>query len=116
MKLPLPLCLDEVVEIEEIGIMETYDFHVPVSHNYVANGVLVHNSGTLEQDARQVILLYWDEDNKCYIAAVAKNNYGKSGIDIKLFRLAGKRFEAKKTENTIPDEFQPNEDLDSFPH
>ena len=36
---------EEIVEIEEIGEEEIFDFEVPKYHNYFLNGILNHNSG-----------------------------------------------------------------------
>ena len=47
---------DRVVEIESLGEQEVYDATVPATHNFVADGVIVHNS--IEQDADMVILLH----------------------------------------------------------
>ncbi|MGC4935318.1 replicative DNA helicase [Gordonia sp. DT30] len=47
---------DEISEIESIGIQDVYDGTVPGTHNFIADGVAVHNS--LEQDADMVILLH----------------------------------------------------------
>lgn len=46
---------DTVVEITSIGEQDVYDGTVDGTHNFVANGINVHNS--LEQDADMVILL-----------------------------------------------------------
>lgn len=46
---------DTVVEITSIGEQDVYDGTVSDTHNFVANGIAVHNS--LEQDADMVILL-----------------------------------------------------------
>ncbi|MFL6123291.1 replicative DNA helicase [Actinophytocola sp.] len=46
---------DEVVEITSLGEQPVYDATVPGTHNFVANGIHVHNS--LEQDADMVILI-----------------------------------------------------------
>jgi replicative DNA helicase len=46
---------DTVVEITSIGEQDVYDGTVSGTHNFVANGIGVHNS--LEQDADMVILL-----------------------------------------------------------
>lgn len=46
---------DRVVEISSIGVHDVYDGTVNGTHNFVANGINVHNS--LEQDADMVILL-----------------------------------------------------------
>jgi replicative DNA helicase len=50
---------DEVVNIEPLGEREVYDATVLGGHNFVANGIAVHNS--IEQDADVVILLHRDD-------------------------------------------------------
>ena len=47
---------DRVVEVTSIGEHDVYDGTVPGTHNFVAQGISVHNS--LEQDADMVILLH----------------------------------------------------------
>ncbi|GAB04270.1 replicative DNA helicase [Gordonia amarae NBRC 15530] len=47
---------DEIVSLESLGVQDVYDGTVPGTHNFIANGVAVHNS--LEQDADMVILLH----------------------------------------------------------
>ncbi|WP_040799968.1 replicative DNA helicase [Nocardia higoensis] len=47
---------DRIVEITSLGEQEVYDGTVPGTHNFVAQGISVHNS--LEQDADMVILLH----------------------------------------------------------
>jgi len=46
---------DRIVEITSIGEQDVYDGTVDTTHNFVAQGISVHNS--LEQDADMVILL-----------------------------------------------------------
>ena len=36
---------EKVVKILLAGIMDVYDFEVPVSHTFIANGIVCHNSG-----------------------------------------------------------------------
>ncbi len=50
---------DEVVSVEPDGEEEVYDATVVGHHNFVANGVAVHNS--IEQDADMVILLHRED-------------------------------------------------------
>ncbi|MDG4834766.1 replicative DNA helicase [Solwaraspora sp. WMMD1047] len=50
---------DEVVTIESLGEQEVYDATVLGLHNFIANGIAVHNS--IEQDADVVILLHRDD-------------------------------------------------------
>ncbi|MEI2825790.1 MAG: replicative DNA helicase [Dermatophilaceae bacterium] len=50
---------DEVVSVEADGVEEVFDATVVGGHNFIANGIAVHNS--IEQDADMVILLHRDE-------------------------------------------------------
>jgi replicative DNA helicase len=50
---------DEIVEIEPLGERDVYDATVMGNHNFVANGIALHNS--LEQDADMVILLHRED-------------------------------------------------------
>lgn len=50
---------DEVVSIENLGEQEVYDATVLGTHNFVANGIMIHNS--IEQDADMVILLHRED-------------------------------------------------------
>lgn len=48
-----------VSEIVPLGVMPTFDATVDDTHNFIADGVIAHNS--LEQDADLVIFIYRDE-------------------------------------------------------
>lgn len=50
---------DEIAEIEPLGPQEVFDATVLGAHNFVANGINVHNS--IEQDADMVLLLYRED-------------------------------------------------------
>jgi len=50
---------DSVIAIESIGERPVYDATVLGTHNFIANGIVVHNS--LEQDADMVILLHRED-------------------------------------------------------
>ncbi|MEU0937161.1 replicative DNA helicase [Embleya sp. NPDC005971] len=50
---------DRVTEIESLGEQEVYDATVLGTHNFIANGISVHNS--IEQDADMVILLHRED-------------------------------------------------------
>ncbi|WP_085067169.1 replicative DNA helicase [Catenuloplanes japonicus] len=50
---------DSVVSITAVGQMDVFDATVPGLHNFIADGVAVHNS--IEQDADVVILLHRDD-------------------------------------------------------
>jgi replicative DNA helicase len=50
---------DEVVEATAVGVQEVFDATVVGTHNFVADGVAVHNS--IEQDADMVVLLHRED-------------------------------------------------------
>ena len=50
---------DEIVDVEYIGTQDVYDATVLGSHNFIADGVAVHNS--LEQDADMVVLIHRED-------------------------------------------------------
>ena len=50
---------DEVVSIEPDGVEQVFDATVLGTHNFIANGIAVHNS--IEQDADMVILLHRED-------------------------------------------------------
>jgi len=50
---------DEVTSVESLGMKPVYDATVAGAHNFVANGISVHNS--IEQDSDVVILLHRED-------------------------------------------------------
>jgi replicative DNA helicase len=50
---------DTVVAVEPCGEADVYDMTVPGTHNFVANGMITHNS--IEQDSDLVMFIYRDE-------------------------------------------------------
>lgn len=89
---------DQVRTIEPDGMAEVYDMEVPGTHCFVANGIVVHNSGAIEQDADLVAFLYRDdyynpETDKPNIAEVliAKQRNGPTGkVELLFMKEFGK--------------------------
>jgi replicative DNA helicase len=103
---------DEVVGITPLGEKPTFDATVEGTHNFIADGVIAHNS--IEQDADIVMFLYRDEyynrekSEKPGIAEiiVAKHRNGPTGMIELMFRKELTRFEnleRRRPESVGPD-------------
>jgi replicative DNA helicase len=76
---------DQVVAVVPAGEAQVYDATVPGNHNFLANGIVAHNS--IEQDADVVLFLYRDElynsdspDRGKAEVLIAKHRNGPTGI------------------------------------
>ena len=89
---------DRVVRIEPVGEQPVFDATVLATHNFIANGIVAHNS--LEQDSDVVMFLYRDEvynkestERGAADVIIAKHRAGPIG-DIRLvFRGQYARFD-----------------------
>jgi replicative DNA helicase len=87
---------DRVISIEPGDIEPVYDATVLGTHNFLADGIVVHNS--IEQDADVVIFLYRDGDQstesevELIKAKVAKHRNGPIGEVPLQFRKSNTRF------------------------
>jgi replicative DNA helicase len=52
---------DRVVTVTPAGRERVYDLVMPETHNFVANGLIAHNSGELEQVADLVLFIYRED-------------------------------------------------------
>ena len=90
---------DRVVAIDQGGIEEVFDLTVPGPASWLADGIVSHNSGAIEQDADLVMFIYRDEyydpqSEKQGIAEVivGKQRNGPTGIVELQFHSAHVRF------------------------
>jgi replicative DNA helicase len=98
---------DRVVAIEPAGEEDVYDLTVPGPASWLADGIVSHNSGALEQDADMILLIYRDEvydknTTKKGIAEIelTKHRNGETGTFLLTFQGQFTRFQ-----NYAPDSY-----------
>ncbi|HET8570849.1 MAG TPA: replicative DNA helicase [Candidatus Limnocylindria bacterium] len=97
---------DRIEAIEPLGEQPVYDATVLGTHNFIADGVVAHNS--IEQDADVVLFLYRGEDQNAEAevelvkAKVAKHRNGPIGEVPLQFRKANTRFYTVSAREEVP--------------
>ena len=98
------LLWDRVVHVTPTGRAPVYDLVMPTTHNFVANGLITHNSGEIEQVADLVVFLYREDyydvekaqrenkENVCEVI-IAKHRNGPIGHIELYFHKEFSRFE-----------------------
>jgi replicative DNA helicase len=105
---------DRIVAIEACGREEVFDLTVPGPASWLADGIVSHNSGAIEQDADTIIFIYRDEyynreastEKGIAELIIAKQRNGPTGI-IKTRFVAN----ITKFENLAPGELDDFEDF-----
>ncbi len=97
------LLWDRVVNITPAGTEAVYDLVMPGTHNFVADGLVVHNSGEIEQVSDLVLFLYREDyydvekaqkENKANVCEIiiAKHRNGPIGTVELYFHKEHSRF------------------------
>jgi replicative DNA helicase len=71
---------DRIVEIAPDGTEEVFDLTVPGPASWLADGIVSHNSGSIEQDADVIMLLHRDEYYMKKEQAEAENKVNKAQV------------------------------------
>ena len=75
---------DRVAAIEPAGRTDVYDARVPGTHSFLANDIVSHNSGAIEQDADLVMFINADPKDETKRGTVeiivAKHRNGPTGV------------------------------------
>jgi replicative DNA helicase len=90
---------DRVTAVMAEGEEDVYDLTVPGPSNWLADGIVSHNSGSIEQDADMILLIYRDEvydknTTKKGMAEIdlAKHRNGETGTFLLTFQGQYTRF------------------------
>jgi replicative DNA helicase len=98
---------DRILTVELIGEADVFDLTVPDTSCWLADGIVSHNSGSIEQDADMILLIYREEvydrqTTKKGIAEIdlVKHRNGEIGTFVLTFQGQFTRFA-----NYVPDTY-----------
>ncbi len=96
---------DSVIEVAPDGEEEVFDLTVPGPASWLADGIVSHNSGAIEQDSDVVLMLWRDKEDtaagapKLIHGSIAKNRNGPTGIFSLLFAAEQAKFFSKTSDD-----------------
>ena len=99
---------DRIISMEPDGEEEVFDLTVPGPSSWLADGVISHNSGAIEQDSDQVIMLWKDKEEtapgapRLIHGSVAKNRNGPTGSFELYFEPEQARFFSRSNDSGMP--------------
>ncbi len=99
---------DRVLDVLPDGEEDVFDLTVPGPSCWLADGIVSHNSGALEQDSDIVMMLWRDKEDappgapRLIHGSVAKNRNGPTGIFDLLFAAEQARFFSKARDDGTP--------------
>lgn len=81
------LVWDDIRSIEPCGEQEVFDIVIPGMHCFLTDGIVAHNSGCIEQDSNNVLLMWRDPEREEMVQIeVAKQKEGREGIATVFFK------------------------------
>ncbi|HEV2011082.1 MAG TPA: replicative DNA helicase [Candidatus Limnocylindria bacterium] len=99
---------DRVIAISPTGEEHVYDLTVPATSSWLADGIVSHNSGAIEQDSDQVVMLWKDKDEtppgapRLIRGSIAKNRNGPTGRFELYFEAEQARFFSRSDDEGMP--------------